>query len=127
MSALMLLNHSETERKRGAVRGRESRNQSLNTKLTPTEFAAVEVAAATRGCALGEWVRDVILGELREASATDPSLAEIIGVRLLLVNVLRPLAAGQRVTPEAFDKLLDEISEAKHALAGKVAASAGRK
>jgi hypothetical protein len=46
---------------------------------------------------------------------------------LLLVNVLKPLAAGQRLTPEAFDKLLDEISEAKHALAEKLAASAGRK
>ena len=123
----MLPNHSETDRKKGAVRGRESRNQSLNTKLTRTEFAAVEVTAAAHGCALGEWVRDVILRELRGGSASDPSLAEILGVRLLLVNVLKPLAAGQRITPEAFDKLLDEISEAKHALAGKLAASAGRK
>src|ERR1022692_5133713 len=127
MSALMLLNHSETRRTKGTVRGRESRNQSLNTKLTPAEFAAVEVAAAAHGCALGEWVRDLIVRELRGGSASDPSLAEILGVRLLLVNVLRPLAAGQRLTPEAFDKLLDEISEAKHALAGKLAASAGRK
>jgi len=127
MNFLMLPNHSETPRKKGAVRGRESRNQSLNTKLTLTEFAAVEVAAATDGCALGEWVRDVILRELRGGSASDPSLAEILGVRLLLVNVLRPLAAGQTLTPEAFDKLLDEISDAKHQLAGKLAASAGRK
>ena len=124
---MMLLNHSETDRKKGAVRGRESRNQSLNTKLTRTEFAAVEVAAAAHGCALGEWVRDVILREIRGGSPADPSLAEILGVRLLLVNVLRPLAAGQRLTPEAFDKLLDEISEAKHSLAGKLAALAGRK
>ena len=123
----MLLNHSETDRRKGAVRGRESRNQSLNTKLTRTEFAAVELAAAAHGCALGEWVRDVILTEMSKGSASDPTLAEIIGVRLLLVNVLRPLAAGQRITPEAFDELLDEISEAKHALAGKLAASAGRK
>jgi len=123
----MLPNHSETDRKKGAVRGRESRNQSLNTKLTPTEFAAVQVAAAAHGCALGEWVRDVILRELRGGSASDPSLAEILGVRLLLVNVLRPLAAGQTLAPEAFDKLLDEISEAKHQLAGKLAASARRK
>src|ERR1035437_2870539 len=86
MSTVMLLNHSETDRKKGAVRGRESRNQSLNTKLTPTEFAEVEVAAAAHGCALGEWVRDVILRELREGSASDPSLAEILGVRLLLVT-----------------------------------------
>jgi hypothetical protein len=109
------------------VRGRESRNQSLNTKLTPTEFAAVEVAAATDGCALGEWVRDLILRELRGGSASDPSLAEILGVRLLLVNVLRPLAAGQRLTPEAFDKLLDEISDAKHQLASKLVTPSGRK
>ena len=123
----MLLNHSETDRRKGAVRGRESRNQSLNTKLTPTEFAAVEVAAATDGCALGEWVRDLILRELRGGSASDPSLAEILGVRLLLVNVLRPLAAGQRLTPEAFDKLLDEISDTKHQLASKLVNSSGRK
>ena len=124
---MTLLNHSETPRKKGAVRGRESRNRSLNTKLTPTEFAAVEKAAAGHGCALGEWVRDVILREVRGGSAIDPSLAEILGVRLLLVNVLRPLAAGQRLTPEAFDKLLDEISEAKHQLAEKLATSARRK
>ena len=127
MSTVMLLNHSETDRRKGAVRGRESRNQSLNTKLTRTEFAAVEVAAAAHGCALGEWVRNVILREIRGGSPADPSLAEILGVRLLLVNVLRPLVAGQTITPEAFDKLLDEISEAKHSLAGKLAASAGRK
>ena len=124
---MMLLNHFETDRKKGAVRGRESRNQSLNTKLSPTEFAAVEVAAATDGCALAEWVRDLILRELRRGSARDPSLAEILEVRLLLVNVLRPLAAGQRLTPETFDKLLDEISDTKHQLASKLVSPLGRK
>jgi hypothetical protein len=38
------------------------------------------------------------------------------------VNVLRPLAAGQKMTPEAFDKLLENISTAKYELAGKLAA-----
>ena len=123
----MLLNHSETGRKKGAVRGLESRNQSLNTKLSPTEFAAVEVAAATDECALAEWVRDLILRELRRGSARDPSLAEILEVRLLLVNVLRSLAAGQRLTPEAFDNLLDQLSDAKHQLASKLVSPLGRK
>jgi hypothetical protein len=95
--------------------------------LTPTELAAVETAAAAHECALGEWVRDVILREIRGGAASDPSLAEIVGVRLLLVNVLRPLAAGQQIAPEAFDKLLDEISDAKHQLAAKLATSGGRK
>src|SRR5580692_2869337 len=88
----------------------------VTAKLTKEERRKVTDFARSQGLARGEWIRDVILREVREASASDPSLAEILGVRLLLVNVLRPLAAGQRLTPEAFDRLLDEISEAKHAL-----------
>jgi len=99
----------------------------VTAKLTKEERERVTEFAKSQGLARGEWIRDVILWETRGVSTSDPSLAEILGVRLLLVNVLRPMAAGQILTPEAFDKLLDEISEAKHALAGKLAASAGRK
>jgi hypothetical protein len=99
----------------------------VTAKLTKDELGRITEFARSQGLARGEWIRDVILRELRGDSANDPFLAEILGVRLLLVNVLRPLAAGQKLTPEAFDKLLDEISEAKHALAGKLAASTGRK
>jgi hypothetical protein len=99
----------------------------VTAKLTKEELGKVTEFARSQGLARGEWIRDVILKEMREGSASDPSLAEILGVRLLLVNVLRPLAAGQRLAPEAFDKLLDEISEAKHQLAGKLGTSAGRK
>ena len=99
----------------------------VTAKLTKEELGKVTEFARSQGLARGEWIRDVILKEMREGSARDPALAEILGVRLLLVNVLRPVAAGQRLTPDAFDKLLDEISEAKHALAGKLSASAGRK
>src|SRR6202049_3078781 len=99
----------------------------VTAKLTKEERGRVTEFARLRGLVLGEWIRHVILRELRGGSSSDPSLAEILGVRLLLVSVLRPLASGQRIAPEAFDKLLDEISEAKHALAEKLAASAGRK
>ena len=99
----------------------------VTAKLTKEELGKVTEFARSQGLARGEWIRDVILKEMREASASDPSLAEILGVRLLLVNVLRPLAAGQRLAPEAFDKLLDEISDAKHQLAGKLVTSGGRK
>jgi hypothetical protein len=99
----------------------------VTAKLTRDELGRVTEFARSQGLARGEWIRDVILREVRGGLASDPLLAEILGVRLLLVNVLRPLAAGQRLAPEAFDKLVDEISEAKHTLAGKLAASAGRK
>ena len=118
---------SATARERSDSDHAQNRVFPVTAKLTKEELGKVTEFAKSQGLARGEWIRDVILKEMREASASDPSLAEILGVRLLLVNVLRPLAAGQRLTPEAFDKLLDEISEAKHALAGKLAASAGRK
>jgi hypothetical protein len=99
----------------------------VTTKLTKEERGKITDFARSQGLARGEWIRDVILRELRGGSTRDPSLAEILGVRLLLVNVLRPLAAGQRLTPEAFDKLLDEISDAKHQLAAKLATRSERK
>ena len=99
----------------------------VTAKLTKEDLGRVTEFARSQGLARGEWIRDVILRELRKESASDPTLAEILGVRLLLVNVLRPLAAGQRLTPEAFDKLLDEISDAKHQLAAKLATPGERK
>jgi hypothetical protein len=98
----------------------------VTAKLTKDERKAVTDFAQSQGLARGQWIRDVILAELRGARLNDAPLAEILGVRLLLVNVLRPLAAGQRLTPEAFDKLLDEISTAKHELAGKLASEKRR-
>src|ERR1035441_8867095 len=99
----------------------------VTAKLTKEERGRVTEFARSQGLTRGEWIRDVILKEMREGSASDPSLAEILGVRLLLVNLLRPLAAGQRLAPEAFDKLLDEISDAKHQLASKLVNPSGRK
>jgi hypothetical protein len=46
---------------------------------------------------------------------------------LLLVNVLGPLAAGEKLAPEAFDKMLDQISEVKHQLAAKLQQAARKK
>lgn len=102
------------------------RNTTVCLKLTEQEAQLLDEFATGKGVARSEWMRDVILRELRGPSVSDPSLAEILGVRLLLVNVLRPLAAGQKITAEAFDKLLDEIGRAKYQLAEKLTVD-GRK
>jgi hypothetical protein len=96
------------------------RNITRCLKLTKEEARLLDEFATTKGVPRSEWMRDAILRELRALPSNDSSLAEILGVRLLLVNVLRPLAAGQKLTPEAFDKLLNEISTAKYELAGKL-------
>ena len=108
------------------------RTKSIGFKVSEEEYAQLETAAQASGQTLGEWCREAVLREMRGGSASDserhdPALAEIVGVRLLLVNVLRPLAAGERLAPEAFDKMLDQISEVKHELAAKLQRQARKK
>lgn len=109
------------DRRSSRLRGRSQRTQSIGTKLTLQEESDTLSAAESSGKVPSEWVRDLIIRELQGSSTADALLAEVLGVRLLLVNVLRPLAAGQKLSPEAFDKLLDGIGATKYELASKLA------
>ncbi|MGB6478905.1 MAG: hypothetical protein WBF15_07420 [Candidatus Sulfotelmatobacter sp.] len=103
------------------------RTKSIGFKVSEEEYAQLEAAAQASGRTLGEWCREVVLASASDAERRDPALAEILGVRLLLVNVLRPVAAGEKLAPEAFDKMLDQISAVKHELAAKLQQQAARK
>jgi hypothetical protein len=96
------------------------RNTTRCLKLTQDEARLLDEVSTSKGVPRSEWMRDVILRELRPGGAPDVLLAEVLGIRLLLVNVLRPLATGQKLTPEGFDKLVDDISRAKYDLATKL-------
>lgn len=125
----MAILDAQMSTKRGKIRGRESRNQTLTTKVTATEYRAVEDAAGAEAKTTGEWLRDLALNAVAartEGGSETIILPEIVGVRLLLVNALRSVAIGQTMTPEAFDKLLDQIGTAKHELAGKLLAEGRR-
>jgi hypothetical protein len=65
-----------------------------------------------------------VLRELKGGSSKeipDPLLSEIIGVRLLLVNLLKPQVNGEKpLTPEGFESMLTEIQKVKKQLALKV-------
>jgi hypothetical protein len=77
------------------------RTKSIGFKVSEEEYALLETEAQAEGRTLGEWCREAILrgGSSSDAARHDPALAEIVGVRLLLVNVLRPLAAGEKLAP----------------------------
>ncbi len=82
------------------------RTKSIGFKVSEEEYAQLETAAKSSGRTLGEWCREVIL---RGGSASDdPALAEIVGVRLLLVNVLRPLAAGEKLAQTGSGQILHD-------------------
>jgi hypothetical protein len=103
------------------------RTKSIGFKVSQEEYAQLETAAQAGGSTLGEWCRKVVLASASGAEMRDPALAEIIGVRLLLVNVLGPVAAGEKVTPEKFNQLLDQIGEMKQQLAAQLQQQASGK
>jgi hypothetical protein len=121
----MPLNHSETPRKKGALRGRESRDQSLNTKLTKTEIAVVKAASEADGRALGEWVREAVLKAARSLSGAqeaDPLLTEIVALQLFLTSALSPVACGERMSREQYQELMRNVKTSKHRAAREVIA-----
>ena len=122
----MAVSAIETTRRKGTVKGRETRSQSLNTKLTYSEAAAVEAASRAEGKTVGEWLRDVALHELLSGQTQAPSFAvltEIAGLRLLLINTLELMLRGEKMTPEQFKEMLRYVKTNKRKAAADMLAS----
>ena len=98
------------------------RHIGVTTKLSPREVEDIERLARKHGLQRGELIRQLILDELACDSGdppVSPELVEIIGVRLMLTNLLKPLTTGQKITPEVFDGIIAEVKKHKRSLAIK--------
>jgi hypothetical protein len=94
----------------------------VTTKLSPREVEDIERLARKHGLQRGEFIRQLILDELARDSGdppVSPELVEIIGVRLMLTNLLKPLTTGQKITQEVFDGIIAEVKKHKRSLAIK--------
>jgi Ribbon-helix-helix protein, copG family len=94
----------------------------VTTKLSPQEVEDIERLARKHGLQRGEFIRQLILDELACDSGdppVSPELVEIIGLRLMLTNLLKPLATGQKITPDVFDGIIAEVKKHKRGLAIK--------
>ncbi len=96
------------------------RLQGVTTKLNQSEVRAIGELARKRGLQRGELIRNLILAEIaRSEDSVTPSLelTEIMGLRLMLTNLFKPLATGQKLTAEAFDNMLAEVKRRKRSVA----------
>ena len=96
------------------------RLKSAGTKLNQQELRSLGALAKRRGVRPGELIRKLILDELARDSGSVPAsteLTEIMGIRLMLTNLFRPLATGQKLTPEAFDNMVAEVKKRKRSVA----------
>ncbi len=85
-------------------RGRSSRTVVASTKVTLAEQGELEGAAGAEGKALSEWAREVLLREAR-GTKHDPVFTELVSMRMLLNNVLKVVATGQKMTVENFQEI----------------------
>jgi hypothetical protein len=96
------------------------RLHAVATKLNRKETQAFAALAKKRGRKRGDLLRQLVLAELdRESpeSAASAELTEIVGLRLMLTNLLKPLATGQKLTAEMFDGIMVEVKKRKRAVA----------
>ena len=98
----------------------EYRLIGVTTKLSPQEVEDIERLATKHGLQRSEFIRQLILDELARESGeppVSPELVEIIGLRLMLTNLLKPLTTGQKITPQVFDGIIAEVKKHKRGLA----------
>ena len=97
----------------------------VTAKFTKHERKLVTEFARSQGTARGQWMRDVILREIRDVSreaprADDPMFTELIATRMILLNLLKPLAMGQVVTPEDFSRISAAVRSDKRKVAQEI-------
>jgi len=94
----------------------DEKNLAAEAAKRAHELEVLEVLAAKRKQTQAELIRRLVLREI-EQDQTDlrPSaeMVEITACRLLLVNLLGPLAKGQAITQEGFDGIVDEVKKQK--------------
>ena len=105
---------------------RISRDRTVSTKLTETEFAQIERLAGD------SWSMDQRMGTAMsfwmpcgKASRYDRkrAFAELQAIRLLLINTLEPLLRGEKMTSEQFKELLRYVKNNKRKAAEEMLAS----
>ena len=114
---------SESQLGTRRVRGREKRNITLNTKLTRTEYAEVERHCESLGLDFGEWLRGLVLREVRNDAGGLALMGEVTSLRLILINTLEPLLRGDKMTAEQFKEMLRYVKANKHKAAEDTLAS----
>ena len=97
-----------------------SRTRSAGAKVTDEEYAQLEALARARGLTLGEWCRDVLLAQLAPSSATVPEkaiLTELLGLRMIVINLVSALGSGEPLTAEKIQTVIDWADREKIATA----------
>jgi hypothetical protein len=88
---------------------RALRTKSVGTKVSEAELRVLESRAQRAGLTLSEWVRDVLLGssvEMGTLASERAILAEVLGMRTILLNFMLKLSTRQPITEQVSRELI---------------------
>ena len=92
--------------------GRGGRDKTASARLTEEEHNEIEAAAKRTGESVSEWARQAMLATARRP-ADDVILTELVVVRLLLLNLVKPIAQGKVLTEEECASISTQIQQNK--------------
>jgi hypothetical protein len=109
----------------------DSANKTVSAKLSAHELSQLEEIAERCDLTNSALIRKLILEKIKTEKGppkADPLLAEIVGVRLLLVSLLGPVAAGwEPFTNQRVEEIIDRSTKTKHQVALQIQNGGTRK
>jgi hypothetical protein len=94
------------------------RTKSISTKVTEAEYTQFEALAGDQ--TISEWARATLLRAAKPSAAEQTIVAELLALRMILMNILFTIANQELLTSTAMDDII------KRADAGKVAKATER-
>lgn len=101
------------------IKSGEHRTQTVGTRVSLSEERELIAAANRDSINMSEWVRDVLLREARR-STDDAVFTELVATRMLLVNLIKPLILGEKVSPTWITEAMTMVRKEKHKAAQDV-------
>jgi hypothetical protein len=99
------------------------RIRTASTRVTQSEFAELEHAAAEHGLRLSEWIREVLFRELGDSDHLNSSdginygkrpFTEIVGLQVFLTHVLSVMSRGEWLDAEQYEEITRQVKAKKH-------------
>jgi hypothetical protein len=91
------------------------RTKSISTKVTKEEYMQFEALAGDQ--TISEWVRDALLKAAKPTPAEQIIVAELLALRMILMNILFAIANREPLTSTAMDDIIKRADSAKLAKA----------
>ena len=91
------------------------RIKSISTKVTEEEYAQFEALAGAQ--TISEWAREVLLRASKPSPSDQTIVAELLALRMILVNVLFSIANREPLTSEDMQDMINRADASKLAKA----------